>query len=157
MSLFIELRRRNMTRVLALLLAAALMSCATSRFQSVDPSSPHAIISLPSQETQRGRLLFVEPVEFNGLPRPRNWMQQIYRVPPGELAILLRAATDTLQGRCRLEFDAVENQRYAIDATFAAEVFTLRAMQDGETIDSCSAPADVLPTPLRIPGVPPAH
>ena len=141
----------------AMLLSSALTSCASNRFQSVNPSSPHAVVSFPPQEAQRGRLLFIEPVELNGLPRPRNWLRETFRVPPGNLELKLRAATDTLQGRCVLEFSVAEGQRYEIDATFATDVFTLRASRQGKTIDSCAATAEVLPVPLRIPGVPPTE
>lgn len=81
-------------------------------------------------------------------------MQETYRVPPGDFDLVVRAATDTLQGRCRLELYLVENERYAIDATFAQDVFALRVTQEGALVDACSAPAEVLPTPLRTPGVP---
>lgn len=84
-------------------------------------------------------------------------MQETYRVPPGDFDFVLRAATDTLQGRCRLGFFVTENARYAIDARFAEDVFTLRVTRDDTTMDTCVAAAEVLPTPLRIPGVPSAH
>lgn len=127
--------------------------CAT-RFKPPDVAAPHAMLVFPSQEDQRTAGLFLEPRAFNGVLRPQNWLVDSFRIPPGTLELLLRAAQENLQGTCVLSFAAVEGERYAIDAQFADETFTMRASHDGRTVAKCASPATLLPTSQRLPGVP---
>jgi hypothetical protein len=128
--------------------------CAT-RFEPPDASAPHAIVAFPSQAEQWGAALFLEPVEFNGVPRPRDWMRERFRVPPGELRLRVRAAQENLQGTCLLSFAVVEGEIYAVEASFADQGFSVRASRKGVVVSECRSPATVLPTPLSgPPGVP---
>jgi hypothetical protein len=137
-----------------LLLAILAGGCAT-RFEPPPASAPHAIVAFPSQAEQWGASLFLEPLEFNGVARPRDWMREQFRVPPGELQLRVRAARESLQGTCLLSFAAVEGETYAVEAGFADGGFDIRASRAGEVVSACESPATVLPTPLSgPPGVP---
>lgn len=138
---------------LSMLLAAVTSGCA-ARYQQPPPEHSHALLELPSQRSQLDRGMFIEPVEINGLARPRNWLLEDFRVPAGEFQLLARAAHDALQGSCRLQFNALAGQRYLLDAALADGKFILRVFQHGLTVAECSAPATTLPTPARIPEVP---
>jgi len=142
--------------VLPGLLSAALAAGCAARYEQPDASAPHAIVAFPSQAQQAGSFLFLEPVEFNGVPRPRNWMRDSFRVPPGELRLLVRAARESLQGACLLTFPVLEGETYAVEAEAGPDAFTIRASRDGQTISTCDSPKTVLPTPLGLPtGTPP--
>lgn len=137
-----------------LLLAILASGCAT-RFEPPPASAPHAIVAFPSQAEQWGASLFLEPVEFNGVPRPRDWMREDFRVPVGELRLQVRAAKENLQGTCLLSFAVVEGETYAVAAGFADDGFDIRATRAGEVVSECRSPATVLPMPLSgPPGVP---
>jgi hypothetical protein len=138
------------------LLCAILATGCAARYQQPEPSAPHAIVAFPSQAEQWGAALFLEPVEFNGVPRPRDWMRDSFRVPPGELRLRVRAAQENMQGTCLLMFPALEGETYAVDAGSAPDTFTIRASRDGRLIADCDAPKTLLPTPLGSPpGTPP--
>jgi hypothetical protein len=125
------------------------------RFEPPDASAPHAIVAFPSQSEQWEAALFLEPLEFNGVPRPRDWMREQFRVPPGELRLRVRAARESLQGSCLLSFTVVEGETYAVEAGFADDGFNIRASRAGEVVSECGSPATVLPTPLSgPPGMP---
>jgi hypothetical protein len=127
--------------------------CVT-RFEPLDETAPHAVLAVPSQEAQwESRMLF-EPLEFNGLAHPRNWWRESFRIPPGEFRLLTRVAHEALQGTCLLEFTALVGATYRLDARLIGDVFTIESLSDGRVVASCHAPATVLPTPARIPGVP---
>jgi hypothetical protein len=141
--------------VLPGLLSAILATGCATRYEPPDASAPHAIVAFPSQAEQWGASLFLEPVEFNGVPRPRDWMREHFRVPPGELRLRVRAAQENLQGTCLLSFAVTEGATCAVDARFADDGFNIRASCDGDVVSECGAPATVLPTPLSgPPGVP---
>lgn len=135
------------------LLAAVATGCAV-RFHQPEPAAPHALLALPSQRTQHDRGMYFEPLEFNGLTRPRNWLLESFRIPPGQFHLLARAAHASSQGTCRLQFDALAGQTYRLDAAFADGRFALSVLHSGEVVASCSAAATVLPTPARITGAP---
>lgn len=135
------------------LLVASVTACA-ARFQQSDVTAAHAVLALPSQEAQRERRIFIEPVEFNGKVQPRNWLLENFRIPPGKFRLLARAANEHYQGSCLLQFDAVAGQTYLVDAGRDGETFSILALVDGEVVSSCTAPAVTLPTPARIPDVP---
>lgn len=132
----------------------ALVSACAVRFQQPDDTAGHAVLALPSQEAQRDRRIFVEPMEFNGLAQPRNWLVEEFRLPPGEFRLLARAANEAQQGSCLLQFIAVAGQTYHVDARLEEGNFILLVLENGDTVASCTAPATALPTPARIPGVP---
>lgn len=138
---------------LMFLLAALVAGCAT-RFRQPDPAAPHAVLALPSQAAQRDRRMFFEPLECNGLARPRNWLLQSLRIPPGEFHLLARAANEARQGSCLLQFMAVAGRTYLLDGGLEGGRFTLLVRGDEEVVARCSAPATALPTPARIPGAP---
>jgi hypothetical protein len=138
---------------LSILLSVAATGCA-ARFQQPAPEERHALLALPSQQSQHDRGVFIEPMELNGLARPRNWLLESFRVPPGRFHLMVRAAHESLQGTCRLQFNAVAGQRYLLDAALADGNFTLGVFHDGQLLADCSAPATPLPTPARIPGAP---
>ena len=141
--------------ILSGLLAVALASGCATRYEPPAASAPHAIVAFPSQSEQWGAALFLEPVEFNGVPRPRDWMREQFRVPPGELRLKVRAAQENLQGTCLLSLAVVEGETYAVAARFADDGFSIRASREGEVVSECRSPATVLPTPLSgPPGVP---
>jgi len=142
--------------VLPGVLSAALAAGCAARYAQPDASAPHAIVTFPSQAQQAGAFLFLEPVEFNGVPRPRNWMRDSFRVPPGELRLLVRAARESLQGTCLLTLPVLEGETYAVEAEAGPDAFTIRASRDGRLIANCDAPKTLLPTPLSSPpGTPP--
>lgn len=148
------MRTRFLLTWLSALLAAALAAGCATRFQQPDVAAPHAVVAFPSQEDQRSSGMFLEPMTFNGVLRPQNWLVDSFRVPPGKVELLLRAAQENLQGTCMLGFAAVEGETYAVGAQFLDETFTMRASRDGRTVAECVSPATILPTPQRIPGVP---
>lgn len=137
--------------VVSLSLAASAAGCAT-RFQQPDPAVPHAVLALPSQAAQWDSRMFFEPVEFNGLAQPRDWLLERLRIPPGEFRLLARVAGEALQGTCLLQFTAVAGETYRLDAALVEDTFTIKALNGGQTVASCDAPATVLPTPARVPG-----
>jgi hypothetical protein len=139
---------------LVLAIVPVLATGCASTFEQPGIAAPHAVLAFPSQDEQAARSLFLEPVEFNGRPRPRDWMHENFRVPAGELRLQLRAATHELQGACLLSLPVETGETYHIGAQFRAETFTLTATRRGEKVGSCDSPATVLPTPARIPGVP---
>jgi hypothetical protein len=139
---------------LVLAILPALATGCAGAFEQPGIAAPHAVLAFPSQHQQAASSLFLEPVEFNGRQRPRDWMQEQFRVPAGELRLQLRAATHALQGACVLSLPVETGETYHIGAQFRAETFTLTATRRGETVGSCDSPATVLPTPARIPGVP---
>lgn len=136
-----------------LLLAVAASGCAT-RFEQPAAGAAHATLALPSQSAQHDRGMYIEPVELNGVARPRNWQRESFRIPPGEFRLLARAAREAQQGTCLLQFEAVSGRTYLLDAQLADGTFVLAASDEGAIVAQCSAPATVLPTPARIPGVP---
>jgi hypothetical protein len=141
--------------ILPALLSVVLATGCATRYEPPDASAPHAIVAFPSQAEQWGASLFLEPVEFNGVPRPRDWMREYFRVPPGELRLRVRVARENLQGTCLLSFSVVAGETYAVDARSADGGFELRASREGEVVSECGSPATVLPTPLSgPPGVP---
>lgn len=138
------------------LLSAILATGCAARYQQPEPSAPHAIVTFPSQAEQWGASLFLEPVEFNGVSRPRDWMRDSFRVPPGELRLLVRAAREDRQGTCLLIFPVTPGESYAVHAESGPDAFTIRAARDGRLIANCDAPKTLLPTPLGSPpGTPP--
>lgn len=139
--------------VFSILLSAVATGCA-ARYQPPAPGDRHALLALPSQEAQLDRGMFLEPVALNGLTRPRNWLVESFRMPPGQFRLLARAAQDAVQGSCLLQFDAVAGETYLLDAERVDGMFTLSVSHGGEVVAECSAPATVLPTPARIPGAP---
>lgn len=142
--------------VLPGLLFAALFTGCAARFEQPDASAPHAIVAFPSQAQQAGSFLFLEPVEFNGVPRPQDWMRDSFRVPPGELRLLVRAAREDRQGTCLLIFPVLAGASYAVHADSGPDAFTITAAHAGRTISSCDSPKTLLPTPLGLPpGMPP--
>lgn len=139
--------------VSGMLLSAVATGCA-ARYQPPAPGDRHALLVLPSPEAQLDRGMFLEPLAMNGLTRPRNWLVERFRVPPGQFRLLARAAQDAVQGSCLLQFDAVAGETYLLDAERVDGMFTLSVSHGGEVVAECSAPATVLPTPARIPGAP---
>lgn len=135
------------------LLATVATGCAV-RFHQPEPDAPHALLALPSQQTQHDRGMFFEPLEFNGLTRPRNWLLETFRIPPGQFHLLARAAHAASQGTCQLQFNALAGQTYRLDAALADGRFTLNVLHGGEVVARCSAAATLLPTPASIPGAP---
>lgn len=138
---------------IAILLPALGAGCAV-RFQQPEPSAPHAVLELPSQAVQWERRMFFEPLELDGRVRPRNWLVEHLRIPPGESRLLARVADDARQGACLLQFAAVAGETYRLDAGLAADTFTIELLNGGVAVASCDAPATMLPTPARIPGTP---
>lgn len=137
------------------LLCVILASGCATRYEPPAASAPHAIVAFPSQAEQWGASLFLEPVEFNGVARPRDWMREQFRVPPGELRLRVRAARESLQGTCLLSFTVAEGETYTVEASFADGGFNIRASRADEVVSECRSPATVLPTPLSgPPGVP---
>lgn len=142
--------------VLPGLLSGILATGCATRFEQPEPSAPHAVVAFPSQAEQWGASLFLEPVEFNDVPRPRDWMRERFRVPPGELRLRVRAARENLQGTCLLIFPVLEGETYAVDAESAPDAFTIRASREGRLIANCDSPKTLLPTPPGSPlGTPP--
>lgn len=113
----------------------------------------HGTLTFPSKQQQLDRRVFIEPLEFNDLPRPRQWIGRDFRVAPGELRLAVRAARESLQGRCLLNFRVAEGETYRVEAEPGEEAFTIRATQQGRVVAECAGPATVLPTPLRWRGV----
>jgi hypothetical protein len=135
--------------------AGAAAGCA-SRFKEPEPQAPHAVVVFPSQAAQSASFLFLEPLEFNGVPRPRNWKAERFRVPPGELRLRVRVAQENRQGTCELRFTTAAGMLYAVAGSSTGDAFSLTASREGEVVASCEAPKTLLPTPPGMPpGVPP--
>lgn len=132
-----------------LILSAALAGGCATRFLPPEASESHGTLDFPSQSRQLDSGLFIEPLEFNELPRPRTWVGQDFRVAPGELRLVARAARESLQGQCQLRFRVAEGESYRVEAEAGEEVFTIRVSHDGRPVAECAGPATVLPTPLR--------
>lgn len=137
--------------LLAAALTIALVSGCATRFQEPQPSVPHATLAFPTQAEQWAAFTFLEPVEFNGVPRPRRWMRESFRVPPGELQLGIRAAFENLQGTCQLVFPVAPGQTYAVAARFVDEVFLIRVTHNGHEVAACESPSTLLPTPRGMP------
>lgn len=136
--------------------SAALTAGCASRFEEPETLSPHAIVVFPSQAAQSAAFLFLEPLDFNGVPRPRNWKAERFRVPPGELRLRVRAAQENQQGTCELSFTAAAGVRYVVAGSSTSDAFSLSASSDGKAVARCEAPKTLLPTtPGMPPGVPP--
>lgn len=136
---------------LAVALAVTLAGGCATRFEEPEASAPHATLAFPTQAEQWAAFTFLEPVEFNGVARPRRWLRESFRVPPGELRLVMRAAFENLQGTCELVFPVAAGETYAIDARFAEDVFLIRALRDGRELAACESPSSLLPTPLGMP------
>jgi hypothetical protein len=148
---------RVTTMLVCTLLSVALAGGCATRYQQPEVSAPHGTLVFPSQEEQRTTGVFMEPMEFNGVLRPRYWVtHEEFRVPPGELRLLIRAARSNKQGRCLLSFPVAVGRTYELDARHDEDAFTIRAMHHGEAVAECEGPQTILPTPQRIPGVIPA-
>ncbi len=136
---------------LAVALAVVLASGCATRFEEPAASAPHAVLTFPTQDEQWAAATFLEPVEFNGVPRPRRWMRESFRVPPGELRLGIRAAFENLQGTCQLVFPVAAGETYAVEARYAERIFMIRATRDGREVAACESPSSLLPTPLGMP------
>jgi hypothetical protein len=135
-----------------ILWSAVAVGCAT-RFQPPDPATPHAVLAFPSQQEQHFTGLYLEPLEFNGALRPRNWTVDEFRVPAGEMQLLVRAARENLQAACPLSFPVAAGETYELGARAGEENFTIHASRDGRVVAECEGPSTILPTPSRLPGV----
>lgn len=139
-----------------LVIAASAAAGCASRFKEPETQAPHAVVVFPSQAAQSAAFLFLEPLEFNGVPRPRNWKAERFRVPPGELRLRVRVAQENRQGTCELHFTAAAGAHYAVAGSSTGDAFSLAASREGEDVASCEAPKTLLPTPPGMPpGVPP--
>jgi hypothetical protein len=149
------LDRRAASIQSSLWLSAALACGCATRYLPPEASEPHGTLAFPSEAQQLDRRVFIEPLEFNDLPRPRQWIGRDFRVAPGELRLAVRAARESLQGRCLLSFRVAEGETYRVEAEAEAEkeAFTIRATRHGRIVAECAGPATVLPTPLRWRGV----
>lgn len=137
---------------LILLSAALAVGCAT-RFHPPDPATPHAVLAFPTQHEQYATGLYLEPLELNGALRPRHWTKDQFRVPAGEMQLLIRAARENLQASCPLSFPVTAGVTYELGAQAGQEVFTIQASRDGYVVAECEGPTTILPTPTRLPGV----
>jgi hypothetical protein len=136
-----------------ILLSAALAAGCATRFQPPDHATPHARLAFPSQHEQHATGMYLEPLEFNGALRPRYWTQDEFRVPAGELRLLVRAARENQQAACPLSFPVAAGETYELGARAGEEDFTIHASRDGHVVAECVGPSMILPTPLRLPGV----
>jgi hypothetical protein len=140
-----------------LLLTAVLSAACATRYSEPAAGAPHATLSFPAQQAQIDSGLFLEPLAFNGVPRPRDWLREIFRVPPGELELDLRAAHEARQGRCLLVFQVIAGETYEVTAEELEDAFRLRAARGDQVMAECSGEKTVLPTPMGIPGVIPPN
>lgn len=136
-------------------LSAALACGCATRYLSPEISESHGTLAFPSEAQQVDRRVFIEPLEFNDLPRPRKWVGRDFRVAPGELRLAVRAARESLQGQCRLTFRVAEGETYRVEAEPGEETFSIRATHHGRVVAECAGPATTLPTPMRWRGVTP--
>jgi hypothetical protein len=140
----------------SVVIAAAVAAGCASRFKEPEPEAPHAVVVFPSQAAQSAAFLFLEPLEFNDVPRPRNWKAEHFRVPPGELRLRVRVAQENRQGTCELRLTTAAGMLYAVAGSSTGDAFSLTASREGEAVAGCEAPKTLLPTPPGMPpGVPP--
>lgn len=111
------------------------------------------MLAFPSQQEQHATGLYLEPLEFNGELRPRYWTQDEFRVPAGEIRLLVRAARENLQAACPLSFPVASGETYELGARAREDSFTIHASRDGNVVAECEGPTTILPTPSRLPGV----
>jgi hypothetical protein len=150
------MRSRILSSLIIGALSCALAGACATRFQPPGAAEPHATLVLPALSPPTAGMV-VEPAEINGLPRPQHWSDAGLRVPPGELALRVRAAVENQHGICLLRFPAVAGETYRLDARAADEVFTIRALLDGQALAQCEAPRMLSPTPQGVPGVIPRN
>lgn len=149
---------RHSVRALApAVLAAAMLAGCVARFEAPGPDEPRGLLVFPSQEEQWFSGVFLEPLEFNGVARPRHWTRARFGVPPGLLELRVRAARENLQGACLLSFTVSAGANYEVAAAPGDEAFTIRVMREGRTVTRCTSPATLLPTPLGPPPGVPGH
>lgn len=148
---------RSRQRVLPILLPALLSAACATRYVEPAADAPHASLVFPAQQAQIDSGLFLEPLAFNGVPRPRDWLRETFRVPPGELELDLRAAREAQQGRCLLVFQVIADESYEVTAEELEDAFRLRAAGGSQGMAECSGEKTVLPTPMGIPGVIPRN
>jgi hypothetical protein len=139
------------------MLPAVLAVACAARFVEPAADAPHASLAFPAQEAQIDSGLFLEPLEVNGIPRPRQWLRETFRVPPGELQLEVRAAREAEQGTCLLGFQAVAGVTYQVTAEDLDDAFGLRVTQIDRPVAECSGEKTVLPTPMGIPGLIPRN
>lgn len=137
-------------------LSSALAGGCATRFQPPLEAEPHATIVVPALGSPTAGMV-VEPAEINGLPRPQHWGDAGLRVPPGALELRVRAAVENQHGICLLRFPAVAGETYRLEARAAEEVFTIRALHDGQALSQCEARRMLSPTPQGVPGVIPRN
>lgn len=146
------MRSRILFRLFIGVLSGVLAGGCASRFQPPGAGEPHATLALPALGSPTAGMV-VEPAEINGLPRPQHWSEAGLRVPPGELALRVRAAVENQHGICLLQFAAVAGETYRLEARAAEEVFTIRALHNGHALSQCEARRMLSPTPQGVPGV----
>jgi hypothetical protein len=150
------MRRLHARILLFAPLTVALVGACALRFEPPAEAALHATLAFPQSGAGTVPGVLLEPLEINGLPRPRDWSGDRLRMPPGEARLLLRAAMDDVHGACKLRFPAVAGETYQLSVSLRGEAFSIRASRDGKMLSECIAPQSVSPTPRSVPRVIPA-
>lgn len=112
---------------LSLILLLVLTSCGTY-YQDVPSSGPHATLHF-SDSHGLLRAQSIIPLSINGVPaNSGRWDLRSFSVRPGPITLVVirdeSSQRPSKVARCRLEFDAVADERYEITGTDGGDSFT---------------------------------